>query len=64
MAHVDDTNIILYLSKEEAECLRCFLEWCCKFGDDYDLDPKYEDWDWDKTKRTMLNIADVLPEAL
>lgn len=56
--------VVLHLSITEAEALRSYLEWTLKYGDDYDLDPKYEDWSWERTKNCMTNIAEQLPEAL
>lgn len=56
------TGYCLYLSHDEAEVLRCFLDHCVKFG--ADMDPMYEDWDWLKIKRYIQNIAEQLPEAL
>ena len=59
---ITERGYILYLSQTEAEVLRCYIDQTVKLG--ADLDPMYEDWDWDKTKRCLQQIAEVLPEAL
>jgi hypothetical protein len=51
----------LYLTVEEAEVLRTYLDHTVKFG--ADMDPEYEDWDWKQTKRSLENIAEQLPQA-
>ena len=62
MAKAEKT-IVLHLSMAEAECLNSFLTKAVKVGE-FQNDPYYEDWSWERTAYCMTTIAEQLPEAL